>query len=539
MGALTNAARQVLRNHDLRRALIAWMLGWAAETAWLVALLVYAYQASGVAAVGAVALARTLPAGLLAPALSTLADRLARHRVLLAVHLGRSVLLALAALSAASGLPPLVVFGLAPFDGLLAVLHRPTHVALMPALARSPEDLVASNAASGAGEGIGTLVGPAVGGALLALAAPGAGFAVPALLFGLSGLVVAGIQPSQALRATPRRTGLGELLLGGARALVTYRSAGLILLLFFAQITVRGLLSVLLVVASVELLRVGEAGVGYLNSAIGIGGFLGALGAMALVGRSRQALVFAVALVVWGVPILLIGLLPQPILAAVLLATLGVGNAVLDVAGFTIVQRTTPNAVRGRVFGMLEALVMVGLAIGSALAPILVVWLGTAGALVATGAILPVCAALSWRWVSRVDAAAVIPARQMELLRRVPMLASLPMTVLEQVAGDLEPVGFAAGEAIIRQGEIGDRFYILATGRAEASIDGRSVRLMGIGDSFGEIALLRDVARTATVTALEPVAAMALRREAFLTAVTGDWQSHQAADRVVSERLAS
>ncbi len=533
------ALRQALGNRDLRRALIAWTLGYAAEWAWLVALLVYAYQVDGVAAVGGVALIRTLPAGLLAPALSTLVDRFPRHQVLRSVHLGRALVLGLAAASVALDLSPLIVFGLAPIDGLLGVLHRPTHVALMPALARSPEDLVASNAASGTGEGIGTLVGPAVGGALLALALPVAGFAVPAVGFGLAALAVQGMRPSQALRFAPPRSSLGDLVLGGARALVRYPAAGLILLLFFAQVMVRGILSVLLIAASVELLRIGESGVGYLNSAIGIGGFAGALGAMAFVGRSRQAPVFAFALVVWGAPILLIGLFPHPVLAALLLGILGVGNAVLDVAGFTIVQRTTPNAVRGRVFGMLEALVMIGLAVGSALAPIMVLGLGIAGALVATGAILPLCAIVSWRWVSRADAAAVIPAREMDLLRGIPMFAALPMTLLEQVAGDLEPVVVLAGEPIIRQGEVGDRFYILVAGRAEARIDGRPVRQMAAGDSFGEIALLRDVPRTASVIALEPVEAVALQREAFLTAVTGDWQSHRAADRVVSQRLAS
>lgn len=248
---------------------------------------------------------------------------------------------------------------------------------------------------------------------------------------------------------------------------------------------------------------------------------------------------FATGLVLWGLPILMIGLLPRPIVAAVLLAVLGLGNAVLDVAGYTIVQRSVPNAVRGRVFGVLEALVMLGLGVGSILAPILVRLLGPGGALVATGALLPSLALLTWRWVARADAAGVIPARELRLLRGVPLLASLPMTVLEQVAGDLVPPHFSAGEPIITQGQVGDRFYIVTLGETVAVVDGHEVRRMGPGDAFGEIALLRAVPRTATITAVTDVEGYALDREHFLAAVTGDHLSRRAADAVVEERLAT
>jgi MFS family permease len=538
LAAAADALRRVLVNPDIRRALLAWMLGYAGEWSWLVALWVYAYQTSGVVAVGFLGLARTLPAAILSPALSTLTDRLPRHRVLLAIHLGRATLLAVAAASVAAGLSPFVVYAMAPLDALLGVLHRPTHMPLMPALARSPEELVASNVASSTFEGIGTLMGPALGGLLIAYASPAWGFGVSALVFAAAALSVSGIRPAQQLRRESQRGGVIAIFLGGIRALATYPRAGLIVGLFWAQIIVRGLLNVLLVVAAVELLHIGEQGVGYLNSAIGAGGFLGVLATVTLVSRRRMAAPFAIGLVLWGTPILLIGLLPWAPAAVLFLAVLGLGNAVLDVAGFTIMQRSVPNAVRGRVFGVLESGVMLGGGIGSVLAPLLLALLGVRGALVATGLLLPLLAVATWRWVARADADSVVPERELELLRGVPMLAPLPMTIVEQVAGDIAMRSYADGEPIIRQGEVGDRFYIIASGRAEASANGERLRAMGPGDSFGEIALLRDVPRTASVVAIGPVEAFALDRAAFVAAVCGDLRSRSAADAVVLERLA-
>ena len=196
-----------------------------------------------------------------------------------------------------------------------------------------------------------------------------------------------------------------------------------------------------------------------------------------------------------------------------------------------------PNAFRGRVFGVLESGVMLGGGIGSALAPVLLALLEIRGALIVTGLLLPVLAVVSWRWVARADADAVIPERELAILRGVPMLAPLPMTVLEQVAGDLATRSYQDGELIIRQGEVGDRFYILASGRAEATADGEHLRDMGPGDSFGEIALLRKVPRTASVAAIGSVEALALDCDAFVGAVSGDRRSSVAAEDVVRDRL--
>jgi MFS family permease len=350
-------------------------------------------------------------------------------------------------------------------------------------------------------------------------------------------MTVLGIQPTQRLRPVRAARGGLAVLLGGMHALADHPHAAWLLGLFGGQVIVRGILNVLLVAASVQLLALGEEGVGILNAAIGAGGFVGALFAMSLVGRTRLAPSFSLALALWGLPILVIGLLPSSAVALLALAVLGSGNAVLDVAGFSLLQRSVPNAVRGQMFGLLEAIVMLGLSLGSAIAPALVAVLGVQGALIATGALLPSLALLSWPKVRQIDVLAVIPAREMELLRGVPMFRLLPLTVLEQVAGDVAPVRFSAGATIITQGDIGDRFYILADGDAQATIDGKPVNQMHSGDSFGEIALLRDVPRTATVTAQTDTVAFAIEREAFCVAVSGDRQSLAAAQAIIGGRL--
>jgi hypothetical protein len=532
------ALKRVITNRDTRRAETAWTLSYAAEWSWLVALFVYAFGVGGVGAVGLVGLVRTLPAAFLAPALSSITDELPRHRVLLCIHLTRALLVALAAVSVGLAWPPLVIFAIAPLDGLLAVLHRPTHMALMPSLARAPEELVASNVASSTLEGLGTLVGPAVGGVLVAIGLGPVAFAVPAAGFALAATAVFGIKPAQRLRRVRAPIGPG-VLFGGLGAIRDHPHAGFLLGLFGAQILVRGVLNVLLVAASVELLGLGEEGLGYLSAALGAGGFLGAVFAMALVSRPRMAPSVAQGLVMWGTPILVIGLVPSAPIAFGALALVGAGNAVLDVSGFTLLQRTVPNDERGRVFGLLEALVMLGLGVGAALAPVLVSVLGVRGSLIAAGALLPAVAAVSWPHLRRIDALGVIPEQEMNILRGVPMFRLLPLTVLEQVAGVVETVTYPSGTTIITEGDIGDRFYVLVDGAAEASVGGRLMAQMEAGDSFGEIALLHRVPRTASVVARTPTTAYAIDCEAFRAAVAGDRQSLAAAEAIIDTRLAA
>jgi hypothetical protein len=327
-------------------------------------------------------------------------------------------------------------------------------------------------------------------------------------------------------------------ILGGFGALAEYPSAGLLVALFISQVVVRGLLTVLTVSAAIELLGIGESGVGYLNAASGAGGLIGAVLAMSLlVGRSLSVS-FAISLAAWGAPIAVIGLVPNPALAFVMAGIIGAANASIDVAGYTLLARSVPNEVRGRVFGVLQSLVGFGLAAGALAAPVLVDVAGLPGALIVTGLVLPVLALAGLAGVRRAEAAAILPERELAAMRTQPMFAPLALTALEQLARSLEPVSFGTGHRIITQGEPGDCLYLIESGAVEIIHDGHREATLAAGDGFGEIALLSDRPRTATVDVIEPLEGFRLPREAFLEAVTGSPTSVLAADALVSKRLA-
>lgn len=539
----TAALARVARNGSLLRVELGWLAAMTADGAYLVSLLIYAYEAGGVVAVGLVTTLRALPAALLAPLLSAFADRFPRARVLLGIHLVRAAAVAAVAAAAIADLPLAVALVPIVAEGLLLGVHRATTLSLMPALARSPEELVAANAVMTLSEGAGALIGPVVAGLLLAVSQPAVGLGAAAGAYLCAALAVLSIEVVTVRRrvaapgSEPMTSRAGEML-GGVRALRRHPSAGLVVALFGAQTLVRGSLTVLVVATAVELLGIGRSGVGYLTSAIGAGGFTGAMLAMALVGGGRLSKPFATSLALWGIPIVVLGLLPLPVVAFAMLGVVGAANASLDVAGFTLLQRTVPNAVRGRVFGALEGVAALGLAAGAAAAPLLVELFGLQAALVATGAVLPILAVAAYRRLRHADDAAIVPHRELALLRQIPMFAPLPLTVVEHLASSLVPVRYDAGGQVIRQGDVGDSFYVVATGSVEVIHDGRHVATLSSGDGFGEIALLGDRPRTASVVAREPMEAFRLPRDAFLEGVTGSTHSVAAADQLMTSRLA-
>ena len=258
---------------------------------------------------------------------------------------------------------------------------------------------------------------------------------------------------------------------------------------------------------------------------------------LALTGRRGLAGLFALGLIGWGIPIALIGVLPYPAAALVLLAFLGVANTLVDATAITLMQRSAPEEVMGRVFGVLESIIMGSIALGMLLAPALINTFGIKTAMIAGGALLPALAVLALPALRRIDAETPPPTRALELLQGIPMFAPLGPVPLEELAAKLESVRHAAGEEIIHQGEPGERFYVIDSGEVEVFEDGRFARREGPGDHFGEIALLRDVPRTATVVAKSDVELLALTREDFLDAITRDRVSVQAAEAVISSRL--
>ena len=295
----------------------------------------------------------------------------------------------------------------------------------------------------------------------------------------------------------------------------------------------------LVVVAALELLDMGASGVGWLNAAWGVGGLLGGAVALGVLRRGRIARGLAGGCVLAGVALGLIASWPRPGVALALLVVLGVGYAWVEVAGLTLMQRLVSDEVLARVFGVVESTYVASTGLGSVLAPVAVALFGIEGALVAVAACLPLLAAVSWTRLARFEATTPIPERQFALLRSCSLFAPLPLATVENLAARLVPVAVTEGQEVIRQGDIGDRFYVIAQGHVAVECDGEPRRTEGPGEFFGEIALLRDTPRTATVHATEPGLLYALEREHFVCGVTGNPRSVLAADGVIETRLAA
>jgi MFS family permease len=528
----------VFRNENLRRLELAWGAAITAEWAHFVALGVFAYDAGGAVGVGIAGLVRMLPAAIVAPFAASLGDRFRRERFLVAIALvGAAALAASAVVFFVSENAP-VIFALAGVVGVAATLVRPAQQALLPSLARTPEELIGSNGATSTIESLGTLIGPLLAGVLVSVADTGVVFAVgagallvAAFLFGR--VVVEGrLCPADVRPTEPTR----RLVLAGlafvARAPATRMVVGLV----GAQAFVRGCLNVLIVVTAFEVLDADAGAVGYMTAALGVGGLIGALGAFALTGR-RLAVAFGVALVFWGLPIALMAPFSFLVTALLLLAVVGAANSLEDVAAFTLLQRIVPDDILTRVLGVVWGLAMGGVALGSIIAPAVVRLVGAQAALVATGLILPVLALLAWRRLVEIDQSAPGPTAQLSVIDCVPMLAPLSLAAKEHLATSLVPVSIEAGEVVVREGDPGDRFYIVAEGELEIVGDGLH-RRAETSDHFGEIALLRDVPRTATVRAVTDSQLYALERGDFLAAVTGHSDVRAAGEAIAAERLA-
>jgi predicted MFS family arabinose efflux permease len=529
------ALRNVFRNPNLRRIQVAFAGSVTGQYAFSIALAVYAYRHGGAGTVGLVIVVRMLPAAIVSPFAAVLADRGRRELVMLASDLLRAAAVGVAAAVVASGGPPAVVYAMGVVVTILMTVFHPAEKALLPLLAHSPEELSAANVSSSSIDSIGGFAGPAIGGLFLAVFSVEAAFVFVAATFLWSAFLIGRLRPEAEpapAAAEPQPGGLRREALAGFRTIAVEPALRVIVGLYAAQTIVAGGLTVLTVVTALQLLGIGNGGVGYLNAAIGVGGIVGAALTLVLAGRNKLAGDFGLGIVLWGVPLLLIGLWPSTPLALAMLGAIGLGNTLVDVSALTLLQRAVDNAVLARVMGVVQALCVATMAAGALIAPALVSALGARGALVATGLFLPVLAALLWSRLAAIDRAAHVPARQLELLRVIPIFSPLAGPTLERLALALRPLRIAAGADVVREGDPGEDFYVIDSGEAEVL-----GRRLGPGESFGEIALLRDVPRTATVRAVTDLALYALDRETFVDAVTGQDASLAAANAVIGERL--
>jgi MFS family permease len=484
---------------------------------------------------------RLAPGALASPFSGLLSDRHPRRSVLIGSSLAISLVLAIACAVATAGGPTALIFALAGAFTIASSGYLPAEAAIMPVLARTPQELSAANVTHSSMDNAGFLAAALCVGILLAVASPAVVFGVAAFVALCCAFLLDRIEPDERpeyaddgdeISGIWAETTLGFRTLAGHAGL-RLSAAILVLLVFF-----EGLADVLVVLMALELLGLGNGSVGFLNASWGIGGLIAGTGWPLLLNRNRLVIALAAGSIVLGASAALPGAWPVPGAAYAGWLGIGIGYTLVEVAGKTLLQRLGSDEMLGRVLGSLEASRLSAMAIGSIGASAIAALVGVRGALLILGALMPCCMVLCWARLRRFEVGAPVPEQHFRLLRENSIFAPLPVATLERIGHDLTPVVAGAGEEVIKQGEQGDSFFVIEEGEVEVFESGEFRRTEEPGESFGEIALLHDVPRTATVRATVDTRLLSLERDQFISAVTGHRRSHQAAHSVVDSRWA-
>lgn len=521
--------------------MLSWGLWIITEWAFLIAVSVLAFDQGGAAAVGLVGAVRVLPAAVFGPFAAVVSDRLPRPVVLGGVHaswLLVSVVMAWVAASDAGLGVILIVVGV---GSLTYSVFKPCVNALIPQLVHSPTELVVANSAYSTVEAGGTVLGPLLCALLLATLNPESTFLALAALFA-AGAVVSALIRSHYQPARVQPAARPKLLLEPLRGFAVLLAPGGIRVafaLFTLQTILRGFLNVFIVVLALTSFDGGEGQASNLFAAVGVGGLLGAAVTLGVGAGEKTARWFTVGIILWGLPVLVIGMWPEPAAAWLALAVLGFGNAIEDVYGFSLLNRLVPDHLAGRAFGAFHSSAAAAIAAGSLLAPLLIAGVGLSWAMAITGSALVAAAVLLWPALRKIDARLTSRPEDLELLGQVPMFAPMSHISLERLVRSTEELLLRDGEAAVRQGEVGDRFYVIARGCLSVDQNGVERRRLGPGEAFGEIALLQTVPRTASVTSVGASRLLGIDGHSFVAAVTGHRGAEQAARRTVEHLLAT
>lgn len=539
LGSSLRALAIDFENRDLALLGIARIGTSYVNWSFTIALAVYGFDAHGAVGVGVIALVRLLPGAIASPIGGLLGDRYSRRAVLVGSSLAMTVVLVGATVAAGANAPANVVF---VFPALFAIAlsgYGPAESALFPVLARTPQELSASNVSHSAMENGGNLLAAIATGILLATTSTDVAFGVAAAVSAAMTAVLFLLRPDSRPEYEDEEGEIagafGEIRLGlrslWAHPALRLASATLVLLLFF-----EGFAEVAVVLMALELLHLEEGAVGFLNASWGIGALVGGAGLAVMLDRGRLVVAIAGGSLVLGAATMLPGIWPEPATAYLGWFALGIGFTFVEVAAKTLMQRLGDDETMGRVLSVLESGGLAAMGLGTVGAVVLVELLGERGMLIALGAVMPAFVLACWTRLRSHEIGAPVAEEHYMLLRGNSIFAPLPMATLERLSHDLSPVEMPAGEDVIVQGETGDRFYVIEEGEVEVFENGAFRRNEGPGESFGEIALLHEVPRTATVRTTKETRLLMLEQDQFLLAVTGHRRSHQVAHGVVDSR---
>jgi MFS family permease len=542
VNTLVTSARAFARSFRtpaLAKALTALIAFSMTEWAAYLAVAVYAFQEGGTSRVGLISTLMLVVAATAAPLGSVLGDRYRRERVLLLAYVGLTLGTGATGVAMLVGAAPVAVYTAAIASAGVLTLVRPTHQAVLPGLAPTPRDLTAAYAASGLIESVCVLLGPLLATIVFASSlrwsGPGVVNASLTVLLALGTTLVATVRPvagvndDEPVVAPSVRREVAQ----GLRAAWQDRRPRLLVGLMGLSTFTLGVIDILIVVLAFEVLGTGDAGVGLLNMSLGAGAIAGAAAAAVVTGRRRLFGPYRATVVLTGVPVVATAALPGA--AAPMFGLSAAGMSLGNVVGVTMLQRLIPDAKLTRVFGVLESMYMAGEGAGTLVASISVLAVGPRWTLLGAGLLLPAIGFVVRHRIEDLDVGVRVPDHEIEVLRRSAIFGVLPGPSLERIARNAVPVAVDAGTEVIRQGERGDRYFLVESGSLAVTRGGRVVGTLEADDGFGEIALLRDVPRTATVAAISDSRLLTLHRDEFLTALTGE--ARETAREEASRRL--
>ncbi len=535
---MINSMRHLIgafRVGDMRRVLVALVGFTIAEMANFIAVLLYAYEVGGSSALGLVAFLQLGPAALFAPVGATFGDRFRREVMLTAAYAVFALSSATVALALFLDWPVGVVYALAAVNATVLTLVRPFHESLLPALSQSTDQLTAGYVAGGTIENLGLIAGPLLAGLTAAAWGAGSVFVITTVLLVGGVVLVAGIRTKTAPDPGTGQTAAQMMWQG----LVSFRDSRprVLVLMLTGGVFLVGVLDVAIVVLAFEVFGSEDAGVAWLNAAIGFGAAAGSVLAVLLIGRRHLAPSLRRGLLLTAGAVALIPLFGAQIAALVTLAVVGAGMTFVGVSGRIMLQRVIPLGGLSRAFGVLEGGYMAAEGVGSVAGAVLIALLGVEWALVVSGVVIVLLVLVNRRALGAADVGVIVPIEHLHLLRSITMFAALGPAELERLALTLVEESVDSGAPVVVQGEVGERFYVIKHGTARVVRDDIEVASLQPGDFFGEIALVRDVPRTATVEAVDELELLALERGEFLDAIKSSTCQIEAAEAVSQTRI--
>jgi MFS family permease len=542
---LSSIARigRVLRNPRVRKVQLAFVGSTIGDWAFSTAIFVWAFLDGGATAVGAYQAARFISMAVGGPIGGVIADRMSRKRFMMVADASRAALVTVAALTISADGPSILVYVLAVVSGLIGSPFRAAQAGLLPDLVESPEDLTASNAVAGNLEGISMFAGPALAGVIIAATDVQAVFWLNVASFVLSFLLLSTVRVTRddggsvdAVSDDDGANSVREDLIAGFRQVARDRDLRGVALLSGAAGFAWGNLMVMMVLLATQVLDTGPEGLGYLNSVFGVAGVVGGVVVLGRISSSRLGEDMVLSVFGWGLPLLVLALFPAPATAIGAMVVIGLSDPVGTLGFETIPQRIAPPAMLSRVYAAIESGLIAPMALGCLVAPHLEKVLGLRGTLAIAGGVAVLAALLLWPQMRRLDRRLTAPP-ELELLRGVSVFDDLPAPALERLAHACSRLRLGAGATVLAEGSLSDRFYVVVTGQVEVTQGGRVLRTEGPDEFFGEIGLLRDVLRTATVATTEDSEFLVIERSDFLAAAGSLGEGGTALDDVVVRRL--